>query len=91
MLGLLVGQRTDGYVVETVDLGSGTGEQNRGVRRDDELSVTGPAIGTQNLEQFKLTAWRKRSLGFIEQVESPDPVPVAEIGHQRLTMGLGYQ
>ena len=56
MLGLFVGHRTDGYVVETVDLGSGTGEQNRGVRRDDELGVTGPAIGTQNLKQFKLTA-----------------------------------
>ena len=57
MFGLFVGQRTDGYVVETVDFGSGTGEQNRGVRRDDELSVTGPGIGTQNLKQFKLTAW----------------------------------
>jgi len=37
-------------VVETVDLGSGAGEQNRGVRRDYELGVTGPAIGAQNLQ-----------------------------------------
>ena len=57
MLGLFVSYRTNGYVVETVDFGSVTGEQNRGMGRDDELSVTGPAIGAQNFKQFKLTAW----------------------------------
>ncbi|MGD9106876.1 MAG: hypothetical protein PVJ87_08575, partial [Desulfobacterales bacterium] len=50
MLSLFVGHRTNGYMVETVDLGSGTGKQNRGVRRDDELGVTGPAICAQNFK-----------------------------------------
>ena len=41
VLGLPVGGRLDGAVIETVNDGTRTGHQDRGVGSDDKLGVTG--------------------------------------------------
>ena len=59
------------------------------MRGDDELGVPGPAHVPEDGEQLELCLRRERGFGFVEEVQSPDPVPTPEVRHERLAVRLG--
>jgi hypothetical protein len=56
MFGLFVVNHTYGYVIETEDFGTFTGQKNGGVGGNNELGMACPAVLSNNLKELQLTA-----------------------------------
>ena len=54
----------------------------------DELGLALAAGLVEDFEQLDLSAWRKRTLRLVEQIETADAKSAGEEGHVALTMRL---
>lgn len=76
-------------VVEGEDLGSGVGEQNRRMCRDDELCVLEHLQGVvQQDEERQQALWRECGFGFVDEEEAVAAKFVTEEGEEALSVRL---
>jgi SAM-dependent methyltransferase len=87
---VVVGARRDAGIVELVDPRVGTGQQDRGVRRDDELRCRAGGADDDG-EQRERSADRQRGLRLVEDVEALTGEPVCGKREEGLAVRLLVQ
>jgi hypothetical protein len=80
----------DTLAVETIDDGAGVAEDDRRMRGDEELRVSGLRQVAQQPEERQLPLGRERRLRFVQQVDALLE-PVCEERHERLAVRLLVQ
>src|SRR5258706_1066460 len=87
VLGFAIGDLPDGITVEAEENCARVAQEDGGVRRDEKLRVAWPLEFVDDPEERKLTLWRERRLGLVEDVDTLFE-PIGEKRQEGLTVGL---